>query len=720
MNQKFTFLNETVYIRRNSCVIDLQSEPTDHAMAVRASESAPQNPAGTGEGELDPDRRRTRGHVIRCDAHHAVIAAEVDDRLEYMENYWAVGQIVSIWVGENRVIGQTAKVVSPDNGWVDGERNHVAVHVELIGEVAPTRDGTRFTTGISGFPQLGCIAHRIRSSDLAAVFRNNSETTIRIGHVTQDPSIEAKIDFEKLLSRHFAVVGSTGVGKSTSVTLMLRKIVEARPDIRVLLLDPHNEFGSAFPRNGYVLNASRLVLPFWLFTLEEIAEVIFRGQDGIEVEKEILRDMVVTARTQHMEEARDTNMSLIRSANTAKQRINADTPVPYRMLDLLKLIDDRIGRLDGKAEKPHLKSLKDRIETIVNDARFQFMFDPSKCGGDRINEVISEIFRIPQGGRPICILEMSGLPSEVVSSVVSVLCRLAFDLALSSEGAVQTLVVAEEAHRYIPADPKAGFWPTRMAIGRIAKEGRKYGAYLGIITQRPSELDQTILSQCNSFFAMRLSNTKDQEIIAGAFNSGAQSTIAFLPSISNRECIAFGEAVYSPMRMTFETVGAEDLPGAHIRENQDAVRAGREVNLNAVVTRMRGNHMPANLTQTDDPYGQEPVRAATAAMTSPAPAMAPAPATAPQAAPATFHATPNAPPHSTPPGGNAGNAAMADAPAAPGSKMPDRSKIDALEALATKSIEQRYAEAAKNPPGAPKAPVARKEDGNSLVKRLRG
>jgi DNA segregation ATPase FtsK/SpoIIIE-like protein len=178
---------------------------------------------------------------------------------------------------------------------------------------------------------------------------------------------------------------------------------------------------------------------------------------------------------------------------------------------------------------------------------------------------------------------------------------MAFDLALSSDGALQTLVVCEEAHRYIPANINAGFWPTRQAIGRIAKEGRKYGVFLGIITQRPGELDPTILSQCNSFFAMRLSNRKDQEIIAGAFNSGAQSTIGFLPSISNRECIAFGEAVYSPMRMTFETVDAKDLPGANIRENQEAVRAGRQINLDTVINKLRGGGTIRVETTDNDP-----------------------------------------------------------------------------------------------------------------------
>ncbi|MCB1386116.1 MAG: DUF87 domain-containing protein [Nitratireductor sp.] len=577
--------------------------PAGDAAGAKAARPSAQAEAGR-DATARVEGARVEGRVIDCNAHHATVAADIEDHEDHQGRFWAVGQIISISVGENRVIGQTAKVVSENHTWTPGGRNRIIIHAELIGEISQDDDRTRFSTGISNFPYMGCIAHRIRSADLQTIFDNVSATTIEIGHVTQDPTIAAKIDFEQLLSRHFAVVGSTGVGKSTAVTLMLRKIVEARQDIRVVLLDPHNEFGSAFPDHGYVLNAERLVLPFWLFSLEELAEVIFRGQEGLEIEKEMLRDLIVATKQQALNESLQERSSLVK-ATPSQQRINSDTPIPYRMTDLIRQVDARYGKLDNKAEKPHLRSLRDRIESISNDGRFQFMFDPTRCGGDRINDVISEIFRIPRSGRPVCVLEMSGLPAEVVSSVVSVICRLTFELGMRSDGAIQTLVVCEEAHRYIPADPKAGFWPTRAAIGRIAKEGRKYGAYLGIITQRPSDLDSTILSQCNTTFAMRLSNRRDQEIVRGAFSSGAQSTIAFLPSIANRECIAFGEAVYSPMRMTFEHVRDEALPGARIRENQHAIRAGKAINLSAVIQKMRhGSGGTAGTGYDSDPYSQ--------------------------------------------------------------------------------------------------------------------
>lgn len=531
--------------------------------------------------------RRTEGHVIKCDGEQAILAAYVDSSIGHMENYWTVGQIVSISVGSNRVIGMAHKVDLPETDWATGGQNLVHIYVELVGEIQGNDNGESiFTSGISSYPQMGCVGHRIRSEDLSTVYKTESSNLIEIGNLTQDKEIPAEIDVDKLLSRHFAIVGTTGVGKSTSVTLMLRKIVESRPDIRVLLLDPHNEFSTAFPDNSITIDSTNLDLPFWLFKLEELAEVIFRGQQGLDVEYELLRDIIPQAKEMYKEEKYNASKSLVKRS-AEKSAISADTPIPYRMVDLLALIDERLGLLEGRAEKPILKALQARILSIVQDQRFRFMFDVASNGGDTFQEIVSNIFRLPQNGKPICVFELSGLPSEVLNSVVSVMCRMAFDLGLSSNGAIQTLVVCEEAHRYIPADTGAGFWPTRQAIARIAKEGRKYGVYLGIITQRPGELDPTILSQCNTIFAMRLGNQKDQEIIRDAVTNGAKSTISFLSSIANRECIAFGEALHTPMRLTFSNMVAKDLPGAHIYEQQEAVRSGKDISVASVIRKMR-------------------------------------------------------------------------------------------------------------------------------------
>ncbi len=531
-------------------------------------------------------RNRTEGHVIECDGERAVIAASAGKSTSASDDYWAVGQLISVRVNENRVVGLIYKIDAPTKDWDRNTDNVVHIYIELVGEIRNDSTGVaRFTGGIAAYPYAGAVAHRIRAADLAAVYAASTDNSVQIGQLSQDRSVPALISIDKLLSRHFAVVGTTGVGKSTAVTLLLRKIIAARPDVRVLLFDPHNEFTAAFPRDAVTVDASSVDLPFWLFKLDELVEVIFRGRKADPTEVDALRDLIPLARERFRRGEGGSSPLLRRDKVTTS--LTADTPVPYRMVDLLALIEERIGQLEGKADRPALKSLKARLESILADPRFRFMFG-AKTVSDVFGDVVSLLFRVPQAGKPICVFEMSGLPSDVVNAVVSVLCRMAFDLAVSSDGTIQTLVVCEEAHRYIPADQNAGFFPTRQAIARIAKEGRKYGVFLGVITQRPGELDQTILSQCNTIFAMRLGNDRDQDIIRSAISGGAKSTLSFLSSIANRECIAFGEALHAPMRMIFEHIAQEALPGSHIYEKQEKNRSGAFAQpIDVVIRRIR-------------------------------------------------------------------------------------------------------------------------------------
>lgn len=175
-------------------------------------------------------------------------------------------------------------------------------------------------------------------------------------------------------------------------------------------------------------------------------------------------------------------------------------------------------------------------------------------------KVISELFRLPIAGKPITVMQLAGFPSEVVDSVVSVLCRMAFDFGVWSDGVSPLLVCCEEAHRYAPADRRLGFGPTRKAVSRIAKEGRKYGVFIGVVTQRPADLDPTILSQCSTVFAMRMANDRDQAIVGAAVPDAGSSLLEFLASLGTREAIAFGEGVALPMRFRFGDVAQDRLP----------------------------------------------------------------------------------------------------------------------------------------------------------------
>ncbi|MBB4953275.1 DNA helicase HerA-like ATPase [Agrobacterium vitis] len=542
---------------------------------------------------LEEDRRnqlapgnRFLGRVVACNGARATIAATAEQGGTDLTSLWSVGRLISITVEGNRVVALVYAMRTASGLWTEGQNNGFIIDVELMGEVRRGLDGVEnFSTGITQYPYLGAVAHRIRVADLKRIYDSKEGGSCVIGKLSQDEEIDATIHIPSMLSKHFAVVGSTGVGKSTAVSLLLHKAIESDPKLRVLILDPHNEFAAAFPDHAVVVDTDTLDLPFWLMRLEEFTEVLYRGRPAVAEEVDILRELIADAKRAF----KGGDAGLIRRSDRAG--FTADTPVPYRLADLLAGIDERMGKLEGREEKPHLRAVKIRIQSAVNDPRYRFMFSNNTIS-DTIMETVAHVFRVPGHGRPISTFQLSGIPSEIVNSVASVLCRMAFELAMWSNGAIHMLVVCEEAHRYVPSDPNLGFFPTRQAIARIAKEGRKYGVSLGMITQRPGELDQTILSQCSTVFAMRLANDRDQEIIRKALPDGSISATSFISSIGNGEAIAFGEAITVPMRMRFARVEQRYLPKASGTLVRPSEELPDNIDLRDVISRMRASVEP--------------------------------------------------------------------------------------------------------------------------------
>lgn len=504
----------------------------------------------TASKEDTSEERPPIGFLISCDGVNAIIQANSAQSVEDV----SVGQMIAMTLDNSRIIGLVFKLDQVTG--TTANENIIRIHVELQGEIRQKANGEiKFHKGIASYPAIGTVATCIQPNDLAILYAASGSRNVVIGSLAQEQSIPAFIDVENMLSKHFAVLGSTGCGKSSAVSLLMRATQEVVPDLRTLVLDPHNEYSCAF-EEANTLDATGLDIPFWMFQLEEFAEVLYRGKPKSDDEMEALREIIPEAR-QRYKEGED-RMSLRNDGSSSS--MTADSPVPYRVSDVLAILDEELGLLDARFSRSVLKSVKSRISALVNDARYRFMFR-DRTISDRAEEVLERFFNLSGEGHLMTILQTSGLPSEVVNSVASVLCRLSFELCIAAKGTLKLLVVCEEAHRYVPADMDAGFEPTRRAIARIAKEGRKYGVFLGIISQRPAELDPTILSQCSTVFSLRMSNEHDQTLIRKAISSSSQSTISFLSSLANREAIAFGEGLSTPMRLRFHDLPEQWLPG---------------------------------------------------------------------------------------------------------------------------------------------------------------
>jgi hypothetical protein len=383
---------------------------------------------------------------------------------------------------------------------------------------------------------------------------------------------------DDLLSKHFAILGTTGSGKSCAVAVLLRALLDGHPNGHVILIDPHAEYQAAFQGQCVTVGPETMSLPYWLLNFEEMVELYCSPEpDRRAFEADILKRAVLAAKTRFQ-------------GDRPGPEVTVDTPLPFRLTTLVQQIDREMGRLDKASDSlPYLR-LKSRIETLRADSRFAFMFGGLQVQ-DTMADVLSHLLRIPVAGKPITIVDLSAVPVEIVDAVVSLLCRTVFDFAVWAGAAARApiLLVCEEAHRYIPNDPAAGFGPTRKALARIAKEGRKYAVALGLVTQRPSELSETVLSQCGTLFALRMSNDRDQAYVRRALPEGAETLLAALPALGTREAVVVGEAPAVAMRMRFAELPQHARPraaGASFAEAWQLDDPGRDV-LAGVIDRWR-------------------------------------------------------------------------------------------------------------------------------------
>ncbi len=420
--------------------------------------------------------------------------------------------------------------------------------LELIGE--SDREGGLFRHGVSSFPTLGDAVWSADETDHSKIYGQPSSSAITLGTLHNEQAGALYVEPDLLLGRHFAILGTTGCGKSCALTLILRALLEKHEDAHIVLLDPHNEYQEAFGDHAELLGPDRLCLPYWVLNSDEIDMVVLGAGTAVQdrsVISEILHELIAEAK------------HLYQNDRPNGQQVTVNTPIPYRLSDIIRLIDGVMGKVDKPSNLVPYKWLKNRLNTLTSDPRFSFMFGGITVS-DNFASILSQILRIPGNGRPISIIDLSSVPSEVINAVVSVILRLTFDFSLWSRGAQPILLVCEEAHRYAPLDDSLGFEPTKNALARIAKEGRKYGLSLCLVSQRPSELATSVLSQCNTSFVFRITSLRDQQIIQGTVADSASGLLDFLPLLGNGEAVVIGDAVSMPVRIRFDRLYEDQRP----------------------------------------------------------------------------------------------------------------------------------------------------------------
>jgi uncharacterized protein len=471
-----------------------------------------------------------------------------------------MGTLLAIEQSNTVVLAIVSALSVPMPSQREGEAELWIAELGLVGELWKNGAGKAdaFNRGVTIYPLLGDRVRVASKEELRTAFCGDTRGSVRIGCIRQEPTIPAMVKVDDLLGKHFAILGTTGTGKSCTTALILRAILEANPAAHIILLDPHNEYATAFPEWAEVVSPRNMQLPYWLLTFEELTEVLIGDPDDHKAEVDILSELIPIAKSRYST-GRVKETTALRRGALDPGRFTVDTPVPYRISDLTGLIDERMGKLENKRDLHPYRTLRNKLDMISQDARYGFMFGALTVY-DGMAQIISRLFRVPVNGKPITILELTGLPTEIVNVVVSVICRMTFDFVVWGEGQVPVTLVCEEAHRYVPANPNAGFEPCKRAIAKIAKEGRKYGASLCIVTQRPAEIDPTILSQCNTVFALRMSNDRDQAIVQSAVSDTGSGLLEFLPSLGQREAIAFGDGVALPVRIKFDELAKINLP----------------------------------------------------------------------------------------------------------------------------------------------------------------
>ncbi|MGN6647213.1 MAG: ATP-binding protein [Cytophaga sp.] len=426
------------------------------------------------------------------------------------------------------------------------------------------------------------------SSILKGIYESTEEGKKFIfSTLAQNNAIDIAVDGDKFFSKHIAVVGSTGSGKSGTVARILQEGI--KPTVgqkengvlnnsHIILFDLHGEYSPAFTKSKK-LDINNLILPYWLMNSEELEEMFIESSESNSHNQiSQFKNAVTLNKKRHNPILTKVNYdtpvyfsidevyryisnhnNATKDAKTGELKIKAKIPGvanEFQLFEVIEFEDKISGKINSGPYAGEFDRFVPRLETKLNDQRLSFLLKSEKSGGgeyktEDLSDILKQFIGYETDKNNITIIDLSGIPFEVLSLVVSLISRLVFDFcfyykSIKDDKEIPFLLVLEEAHNYIPQTQGAKYHSVKKSIERIAKEGRKYGLSLMIVSQRPSEISETIFSQCNNFVAMRLTNPTDQQYVKRLMPDNVSAITDALPVLERQEALIIGDSIPIP------------------------------------------------------------------------------------------------------------------------------------------------------------------------------
>lgn len=434
-----------------------------------------------------------------------------------------------------------------------------AKRIARLTPIGSLRDDGQFDRGVGRYPTTGAEVHAIGSADIAKMFERFQSKGFSVGTVATHPSLKVCLDPSSLFGRHFAILGQTGSGKSWTVASLVQRTVSVMPRAHIIILDLHGEycwkrddgtrhyaFADTIVRH---VDARELEIPYWLMTYAELCDLLIEHSEREATNQTaFFRDCLLDGRQQENTTA---------TPPLGLTRVTVDTPIYFSLDDLIaKVRAKNVERLPKQGPMfGDFDRFLMRIESKLNDTRYDFLLKPTKRNTSAsLSAMLRDFVGLGTQKAAVTVIDLSSVPFDVRPTVAAQIGRLAFEFNYWNPKYREfpILLMCEEAHAYIPRASESQFAGSRKSMERIAKEGRKYGVGLAVVSQRPHEVSETVLAQCGTFICLRITNPDDQAYVRSLVPESEGDLVSVLAGLGRGEALVLGEAVPLPTRLQFD------------------------------------------------------------------------------------------------------------------------------------------------------------------------